>query len=148
MKVDDALRNVTRLAFDTAPIIYFVEANPTYDELVSNIFSRVAGGEVSGWPSVVSLTEVLVRPISSGRKDLQQAYRRLLLNSTNFKTVPINSEVAESAARVRATYGLRLPDAIQIAFALDVRCQAIVCNDRSMRRVTELQVLVLDDLEL
>ena len=91
---------------------------------------------------------MLVQPISSGRSDLQLAYRELLLNSANFNTVPVNTNVAEHAARIRATYGLRLPDAIQIAFALDVGCQAIVCNDRSMRRVTELQVLVLDDLEL
>ena len=75
-------------------------------------------------------------------------YRELLLNSTNFHTVPVNTNVAENAARIRATYGLRLPDAIQIAFALDSGCQAIVCNDRSMRRVRELEVLVLDDLEL
>ena len=148
MKVDEALRGVSNLAFDTAPIIYFVEANPAYDELVSDIFNRVATGVMNGWTSVISLTEVLVQPISSGRNDLQEAYRELLLNSINFHTVPVNTNVAEHAARIRATYGLRLPDAIQIAFALDSGCQAIVCNDRSMRRVTELRVLVLDDLEL
>ena len=148
MKVDEALHNVSNLAFDTAPIIYFVEANPAYDELVSDIFNRVATGVMNGWTSVISLTEVLVQPIVLGRGDLQQMYRELLLNSTNFHTVPVNTNVAENAARIRATYGLRLPDAIQIAFALDSGCQAIVCNDRSMRRVRELEVLVLDDLEL
>ena len=56
--------------------------------------------------------------------------------------------MAEYAARIRATYGFRLPDAIRIAFALEAGCQAIVCNDRSMRRVTDLEVLILDDLEL
>ena len=33
MKLDDALQGVSSLAFDTAPIIYFVEANPSYDKL-------------------------------------------------------------------------------------------------------------------
>src|SRR6267142_4784168 len=131
MKVDDALQGVSRLAFDTSPIIYFVEANPTYDKLVSNIFNRVATGSLEGWTSVISLSEVLVQPIVSGRKDLQQAYRDLLLKSSNFHTVPISAKVAENAARMRAAYGLRLPDAIQIAFAIDVGCQAIVCNDHS-----------------
>ncbi|HBB98956.1 MAG TPA: hypothetical protein DC054_26565 [Blastocatellia bacterium] len=79
MKVDEALHDVSNLAFDTAPIIYFVEANPTYDELVSDIFDRVATGVMNSWTSVISLTEVLVQPIISGRKDLQQAYRELLL---------------------------------------------------------------------
>ena len=148
MKVDDALQGVSRLAFDTSPIIYFVEANPAYDKLVSNIFSRVAAGTLEGWTSVISLSEVLVQPIVSERNDLQHAYRELLLKSSNFHTVPISATVAENAARVRAAYQLRLPDAIQIAFALDVGCQAIICNDHSMRRVTELSVLILDDLEL
>jgi hypothetical protein len=49
MKLDDALKGVSRLAFDTTPIIYFIEANPTYDTLVSNIFNRVNDGEIEGW---------------------------------------------------------------------------------------------------
>ena len=148
MKIDDALRGVSSLAFDTAPIIYFVEANPTFDSLVSNIFKRVATGEVEGWTSVISLSEVLVQPIAAGRNDLQQSYRELLLNSSNFHTLPIGPVIAEDAARLRAAYGLRLPDAIQIAFAINTGCQAMVCNDHSMRRVTELSIVVLDDLEL
>jgi predicted nucleic acid-binding protein len=111
---------VSHVAFDTAPIIYFIEANPTYDKLVSKIFNLVAAGEVSGWTSVISLSEVLVQPLISGRDDLHQAYRELLLNSSNFHTLPVNANVAENAARMRAKYGLRLPDAIQIAFALDI----------------------------
>ena len=148
MKLDDALQGVSRLAFDTAPIIYFVEANPIYDKLVTNIFNRVAAGELEGWTSVISLSEVLVQPIVSGRKDLQQRYRELLLNSANFHTAPIAPNVAEEAARLRGAYGLRLPDAIQIAFAVSAGCQSIVCNDRKMQRVTELKVLVLDELEI
>jgi predicted nucleic acid-binding protein len=148
MKIDDALKGVSRLAFDTAPIIYFIEANPAYDSLVSNIFNRVAAEEIEGWTSVISLSEVLVQPILAGRSDLQKSYRDLLLKSSNFRTLPINSSIAEEAARLRAAYGLRLPDAIQVAFAIDSGCQALVCNDHSMRRVTDLPILVLDDLEL
>jgi hypothetical protein len=35
MKLDDALAEVTDLGFDTAPIIYFIEANPRFDALVT-----------------------------------------------------------------------------------------------------------------
>src|SRR5450432_4110572 len=126
MKLDDALKGVSRLAFDTSPIIYFVEAAPAYDNLVSNIFGRVAAGDLEGWTSVITLSEVLVQPIATGRTDLQRAYRDLLLNSSNFHTVSITSAVAESAAGIRAAYGLHLPDAIQVAFALEAGCQALV----------------------
>ena len=148
MKLDDALQGVSNLGLDTAPIIYFVEANPTYDKLVTNIFNRVAAGELEGWTSVISLSEVFVQPIHSNRKDLQKQYRELLLNSTNFHTLPITAAVAEEAARLRGMYALRLPDAIQIAFAINAGCDANVCSDRSMQRVAEIGVLLLDELEL
>lgn len=148
MKLDDVLSGISKLAFDTAPIIYFVEENPTYDVLVTAVFDLVSNGELEGWTSVITLSEVLVQPIVTGRTDLQHAYRDLLLRSSNFYTLPITARVAEKAAGLRAKYRLRLPDAMQIAFAIDAGCQAILCNDRLMGRVKELTILVLDDLEL
>ncbi len=44
MRLDDALRGVTRLGFDTSPFIYFVEAHPRYDALVTDY--RSFGGQV------------------------------------------------------------------------------------------------------
>ncbi len=35
----------------------------------------------------------------------------------------------------------------RIATALDAGCEAFLCNDTGLRRVTELRVLVLDDHE-
>jgi predicted nucleic acid-binding protein len=43
---------------------------------------------------------------------------------------------------------LRTPDALQIATALEAGCEAFLSNDAGLRRVTELRVLILDDLEL
>ena len=50
MKLDDALAGIDSLGFDSAPIIYFVEAHPSYDTLVTEIFRRVAAGEMLGLP--------------------------------------------------------------------------------------------------
>jgi predicted nucleic acid-binding protein len=41
-----------------------------------------------------------------------------------------------------------LTDALQIAVALEAGCEAFLTNDRTLKRVTELRVLVLDELEL
>lgn len=37
MEIAAALTGITRLCFDTAPIIYFVEANPRYDGVMATI---------------------------------------------------------------------------------------------------------------
>src|ERR671936_57867 len=100
MKLDDVLSGISKLAFDTSPIIYFVEENPTYDALVTAVFNRISDGKLEGWTSVITLSEVLVQPMMTGRADLQSSYRDLLLRSSNFYTLPITARVAEKAASV------------------------------------------------
>jgi predicted nucleic acid-binding protein len=148
MKLDDALAGIDSLGFDTAPIIYFVEAHLRYDALVSEIFRRVAAGAIQGVTSVITLTEVLVHPFQRGDAHLGDEYRALLLTSRDFQTLPIDGAIAEQAANLRARYGLRTPDALQIATALTVGCTAFLTNDARLQRVSELRVLVLEELEL
>lgn len=148
IKLDDALKNILWVAFDTAPIIYFVEANPDYDALVTEIFRRVNNEEIYGLTSVVSLCEVLIHPIRQQNQNLKQNYLDILQNSPNFLTAAITSSIAETAAEIRVKYNLRTPDALQIATALEHSCDAFLCNDNGLKRVTELQILILDDLEL
>ena len=148
MRLDDALKNISTLAFDTAPIIYFVEANLTYDTLVTAIFQRVENEEITGVTSVISLCEVLVHPIRNQNHNLKQRYRDILQNSPNFFTRLINSTIAERAAELRAKYNLRTPDALQIASALINGCDAFLCNDKNLKRVTELKILILGEIEM
>ncbi len=52
------------------------------------------------------------------------------------------------AADFRVRYNLALADAFQVAASLDGACDALLTNDFTLRRVQELRILVLDDLEL
>ncbi len=145
--VETALASVTHLGLDTAPIIYFVEAHPQYDTVVTEIFQRIDRKSVVGVTSVITLTEVLTQPLRHQAADLHQQYRDLLMNSENFALVPIGPVIAEQAAALRARYNLRTPDALQIATAVSAGCQAFVTNDRQLQRVTELSIIILDDLQ-
>lgn len=148
IKLDAALSPINNLGFNTAPIIYFIEANPNYDRLVTEIFERVGQGRLFAFTSVVTLTEVLVQPILKSNQTLEQQYRQLLLFSPNFFTNSITPEIACRAAELRAKYRLRTPDALQIAAALEAGCEAFLCNDKNLRRVVEIEILVLDETEL
>lgn len=148
MKLDDALAGIDSLGFDSAPIIYFVEAHPRYDTLVTEIFRRVAAGAMLGVTSVITLTEVLVHPFRHGNQHLGDEYRALLLTSRDFLTLPIDAAIAEQAAGLRARYGLRTPDALQISVALAAGCSAFLTNDLRLQRVTQLRVLALDEREI
>ncbi len=97
-KIDDVLVGVTALGFDTAPLIYFVERHPTYVDIVREFVQRVDTGAVLGYSSMVTLTEVLTQPKQKGNTTVEQEYRDLLLQSRNFKLLPIDSTIAERAA--------------------------------------------------
>jgi predicted nucleic acid-binding protein len=146
-KLDEVLAGVTRLGFDTSPLIYFVERHPAYVDIMREVLRRVDTGAITGYSSVVTLTEVLTQPKRVGNVTVENEYRDLLLHSRNFELVSISVFIAEQAADLRARYRLRTPDALQIAAALTTGCQAFLTNDPPLKRVTELRILVLDDLK-
>ncbi|MCG8353667.1 MAG: type II toxin-antitoxin system VapC family toxin [Chloroflexales bacterium] len=148
MKLDTAMAGVARLGIDTAPFIYFLERNPVYVDRVHDIFKRIAQGSMVGISSVVTLVEVLVQPKQFGNTILVQQYQRLLLHSRHFSLRAIDAASVEQAADLRARYGIRTPDALQIATALNNGCTAFLTNDDRLKRVSDLIVLVLEDLAL
>ena len=141
-----ALEGITLLGLDTAPIIYFVEQHPSYFPLANAVFARFAQSTSWGYCSAITLTEVLVHPKRTGDRALERTYRLLLLESRNLSLIPVSPLIAERAAELRARYRLLTPDAIQIATALQQGCQTFLTNDLTLRRVTELRVLALEEL--
>ena len=97
-----ALAGVTMLGFDTAPFIYFVERHPAYIDLLRDMFRRVDASAIIGCSSVITITELLTRPMALGNASLVNEYRSLLRNSRNFVLLPIDTVIAEKAAGLRA----------------------------------------------
>ncbi len=148
MKISDALEGVQRLYTETAPLIYYVEENPTYVAKMNAIIEAIEDRPIEAVSSVITLTEVLTYPLKLGNTRLEREYRDILLHSGGFRLLTITARIAESAAALRARYNLRTPDALHVAAGIDARCDAFLTNDTGIKRVTEIAVLVLDELEL
>ena len=148
VNISDALAGIQRLYTETAPLIYYVEENPIYVAKMNAIIEAIENNPIEAISSVITLTEVLTHPLRLGHTRLVQEYRDILLNSKEFRLLPITSQIAESAADLRARYNLRTPDALHVAASMDARCDAFLTNDAGIKRVTEIAVLVLDELEI
>lgn len=148
MKLTDALQNVTQIFLDTAPVIYYVEKNPFYIDLVKAIFDQIDVGSLTAVTSPVTLAECLIEPYRSGSTQLQTDFFDLIVygNHTIFAT--IDQESARYAAELRARYNLTLTDSLQVSIALGSGCQALLTNDTTLKRVTEIGILALNDLSL
>jgi len=144
--VDESLQGVIRLSLDTAPIIYFVEANPAYVDVCRAVLRRVSDGSITAHTSAVTLTETLVLPLRTQNTVLEAEYRDLLLNTNGVVILPVDAAVAERAADLRARYNLKTPDALQVATAMAAGCEALLTNDAGLRRVAEVRMLVLSEL--
>ena len=148
MKISDALEGIQRLYTETAPLIYYVEENPSYVAKMDAIIEAIEDRPIEAVSSVITLTEVWTRPVKLGNARLEREYRDILLHSGGFRLLTITARIAESAAALRARYNLRTPDALHVAASIDARCDAFLTNDTGIKRVTEITVLVLDELEL
>jgi predicted nucleic acid-binding protein len=89
--------------------------------------------------------EVAVRPLQLGRDDAANEYELLIATFPNLLIVELDRACARRAAELRATYRLRPADSLQVAACLEHGATAMLTNDKGLRRVQELDIVLLDD---
>ncbi len=141
----DAVRPHSRFGLDTSVFIYHIEEVSPLSDVAGQVLNLVGLRSVTGITSVLTLTELLVAPLQSGRRGLAARYEALLRLTPNLILADVDAEIATRAAQLRANYRLRTPDAIQVAACLAHGATAFVTNDIRLRRIEELAVIVLAD---
>jgi predicted nucleic acid-binding protein len=140
------LEGLSGVGLDSMCFIYHLEANPMYVGFTDALFRLIEEGELWASTSVLSLAEVLVRPMALGDRAAAADYRYWMENFPNLSLAQVDAETVVTAAGLRARYGLRLPDALQLASCLEVEADAFITNDKSLSRVGEPRVILISDL--
>jgi len=144
-ELEHALHAHVIVGVDTMPFIYLWERHPQYYSLSETLFRYLKEPHVRGVTSMITLIEACVHPQRQGRRDLVQAYERALLHSHQVQMLAVDAAMARCAVAIRAQYGVRVPDALQVAAALESGATLFVTNDRRLAKIRELTVIVLDD---
>ncbi|MBF2053742.1 MAG: PIN domain-containing protein, partial [Candidatus Sericytochromatia bacterium] len=126
-------------------VYYFIENHPEYHPKIRPVFEAATRQELQLCTSVISLLEVLVLPYRHQRHDLVKAYTDILEHNTDLVLLPIDAETAAIAARLRARYTLRTPDALQLAAALFAKADVFLTHDLRLKQVTEIPVKMLSE---
>ena len=63
----------------------------------------------------------------------------------SLSVVTIDEKLAEAAALIRARYTLWLPDALQIAAATRDEASLFLTNDKRVKKVDTIEILLLSD---
>ncbi|MFN3740437.1 MAG: type II toxin-antitoxin system VapC family toxin, partial [Thermodesulfovibrionales bacterium] len=77
---------------------------------------------------------------------LAEKYREIMLYSENFTVYEISNDILELAARIRARYEIRTPDALQIATGIFKRADIFLSNDSRLNKIEEIKVMLLEDI--
>lgn len=105
------LPDSARIYVDTSILIYTIEVNPSYWQLLQPLWQKFQAGEIELITSELTLMESLVIPFRESNQYLIDTYQELLLSSV-IQLIPINRAILMDGARLRATItSLRTQDA-------------------------------------
>lgn len=124
---------------DTAPWIYLLEDHADFAPRFLGLFEAAERGQIQLALSTITLAEVLTGPFRAGQTALAKRYETAL---GAYQVLPLSATVASLAAQLRVQYHLKLPDAVQLATALDTGVAALVTHDRDFSAVQGLPVLM------
>lgn len=127
------------LLLDTAPIIYCLENHAKFGRRFLPLFEAHRNGELRFAVTTITLAEVMTGPLQANDEALARRYRAIL---ESWRVVEFDAGIAESAARLRASLRLKLPDAVQAASALAINADALVTHDRDFSRLKSLRVIL------
>lgn len=146
MTLSQDLSQLNSIFFDTAPIIYYIEAHPDFGPLTKEAVEAFQRGSLTAYSSVITLAEVLAKPVQAGKEALARRFADFLRRGKNFNLIEISADIAERAGRLRGKYAaLKTVDSIQLAAALTARAEAFLTNDSRLKQITEVKILVLKD---
>ena len=134
----DDLPERALLLINSAPIIYVLEDHRKFASRFGPLFEAHAAGRLQFAVTTITIAEVLTGPLKAGDEALARRYRAIL---ESWRPIALDVDIAESAARLRASLRLGLADAVQAASALAINAAALVTHDRDFSRVRSLRVL-------
>lgn len=134
------------VGLDTMVFIYHFEENQAYSPLTFSIFESLEKGNFNGITSILTLLEILVKPKKENNLLLTERYKLLFETFPNLQVKEINENIADIASSLRANYNINTPDAIQIATSLEAKADIFITNDATLKKISEIKVLLLSEM--
>jgi predicted nucleic acid-binding protein len=126
------------LLIDSAPIAYVLEDHPELAPVFRPVFEVHDRGRARFAVTSVTIAEILTGPLTERNEVLAERYRSTL---RSWFVVDLDAEIAEGAARLRATCELKLADTVQAASSLTIGADALITHGRDFSGLPDLHVL-------
>jgi predicted nucleic acid-binding protein len=141
----DTLSRHRLVGFDTSIFIYRIEQTGRWSAVSLEVLRALSDGRFAGVTSVLTLMEIAIKPVRLGRPEIADMYEVLIRAIPNLDVIQVDARTARIGAELRARHGIRTPDALHIAAAIAHGATAFVTNDKRLHRVSEIDIVILDD---
>jgi predicted nucleic acid-binding protein len=95
---------------------------------------------------VFHLTRKKLIITDENEQQLVEEYQNILCNSPSIDIIDLTIEIAIKAATLRAKYGIKTPDSIQVATAINASSEYFLTNDIRLKAISEIEILILDEI--
>jgi predicted nucleic acid-binding protein len=145
MGLNDLLNQYKRIAIDTNVFIAVFAQEPLGEKVIPIINATANQGTHQLITSVLAFSECAVKPYRDKNWSALD-WVKLMFQMPNLTVYSMDDIVAEEAARIRAVYNFKMPDAIIIATTIVYKAEILLTNDHRLTIIREIPVLTLDDL--
>ena len=127
-ELERAIPEGDTLLLDTSSLASYFGNEPTSPVAAAVVDGFVRPGRNRAVVSVVSATELLVRPLRSGKGGVERSVLEFLRTFPNVELVSVDLTIARLAAALRVREGMKVPDALIAASGFD-RSAAVALSD-------------------
>jgi predicted nucleic acid-binding protein len=122
-----------RVIIDTNVFLNVINREEPHFSPSKELLDLVDAGEVKAVISVITIAELSTGFYIMGDERGRREFLLHVMSSEYYKVAPVDVGVADSAGRIRAETGLRLPDSIIVSSGLKERVDLIVTHDEGFK---------------
>lgn len=126
---------------DTNIIIYFLEKNDKFFDKVLPYFRKAETKDIKLHTSSLSYMKLLILVVKNKDINLEAKYNFLFKNFFNVANIDI--ETAKIGAQIRGRYGIRTPNALQIACAVRSGYKQFITSDRRLKKIDGIEIVII-----
>lgn len=131
--------------FDTNIFIYLIEGNPSLESCIQELRLIIMNEDLKISSCDLVFTEILPPMVKNQDRHAIENTMALFGESDTFHIYPIDKETCVQAGFLRGEVGMKAPDALHVAAALQAGCDVFLTNDKGIRVPDNLERVIFSD---